>query len=258
MKLPRREFLARMLAAGAAIAAPGKLAECSDAQIDSIWEKLLEEPWHFDVDPHGTITNSGANEPHVRSDVFDEVFYVNLTNQCTIESFLLDIKECEPLLSHFQQLASEELFEIESRLEDDLGHDEEDSDNSEDAERLSESERERLKHLAKVLNDDWNGWEAMVRNAGVNGLPRFKDEVKRWLASPIELRDWEWVECEGAQVSAMRFFQDIPSKILDELGVEIIEGEHPGSTYYAAELRKPVVDANYAAKQMGLPFQFRS
>ncbi len=81
----------------------------------------------------------------------------------------------------------------------------------------------------------------MVRNAGVNGLPRFKDEVKRWLASPIELRDWEWAECEGAQGSAMRFFQDIPSKILDELGVEIIEGEHPGSTYYAGACLKVCV-----------------
>ena len=45
--------------------------------------------------------------------------------------------------------------------------------------------------------------------------------------------------------------------VLDELGVVVVGGEHPGSTYYAAELRKPVHEANATAEDLGLPFRFR-
>jgi len=40
--------------------------------------------------------------------------------------------------------------------------------------------------------------------------------------------------------------------------VEIIEGEHPGSSYYAAELRQDVEYANQLARNIGLEFRFRS
>jgi hypothetical protein len=46
-------------------------------------------------------------------------------------------------------------------------------------------------------------------------------------------------------------------KALDALGVEIIEGEHPGSSYYAAELRQDVNYANQVAREMGLEFKYR-
>ena len=45
--------------------------------------------------------------------------------------------------------------------------------------------------------------------------------------------------------------------ILDLLGIVVVEGEHPGSTYYAAELRQPIEAANAAAEALGLPFRFR-
>ena len=43
---------------------------------------------------------------------------------------------------------------------------------------------------------------------------------------------------------------------LETLGVDVIEGEHPGSTYYAAELRGDIDEANRAAKKIGLPVRF--
>lgn len=258
MNLNRREFLARMLAAGAAVSLPVKLAECSDEQIDNTWGKLLEEPWHFDVDAYGTITTSGVNAPDFRNQVFDEVFYVDLTDQCTVESLILHIGECEPLLSHFRTLASEELFEIECRLEDDLAQEEDDEGSPESSDRLSNREREQFERQAKALRNESTGWVAMIRSGGTNCLQRFKDEIRDWLASPIELADWDWVECESGQSCALQFFQDISPKLLDALGVVIVEGEHPGSSYYAAELRKPVETANQAAVLLGLPFQFRS
>ena len=59
-----------------------------------------------------------------------------------------------------------------------------------------------------------------------------------------------------------QLFKGLPvtldDKTLDALGVEIIEGEHPGSSYYAAELRQDVDYANQVAREMGLEFRFRS
>jgi hypothetical protein len=43
----------------------------------------------------------------------------------------------------------------------------------------------------------------------------------------------------------------------DELGVVIVEGDHPGSDYFAAELRVEIADANRSAAKLGLPFRFR-
>lgn len=46
-------------------------------------------------------------------------------------------------------------------------------------------------------------------------------------------------------------------ELCNALGIEIVEGEHPGSTYYAAELHKPIAFTNSEAERMGLPFRFR-
>jgi hypothetical protein len=55
----------------------------------------------------------------------------------------------------------------------------------------------------------------------------------------------------------MSFFQDMDGKMLDALGVVIVEGDHPGSTYFAAELRGAMKEANSVAETEGLPFRFR-
>jgi hypothetical protein len=48
----------------------------------------------------------------------------------------------------------------------------------------------------------------------------------------------------------------MPLDICEELGVVIVEGDRPGSTYFAAELRQSIPDANRAAARLGLPFRF--
>jgi hypothetical protein len=53
------------------------------------------------------------------------------------------------------------------------------------------------------------------------------------------------------------FFENEDGAILDKLGVRIVEGEYPGSTYYAAELEKPVEEANGIAQKLGLSYRFR-
>jgi hypothetical protein len=44
--------------------------------------------------------------------------------------------------------------------------------------------------------------------------------------------------------------------VLEALNVVIVEGDHPGSSYYAAELRMPIGETNAAARRKGIPLLF--
>lgn len=241
MKLTRRSFLAGLLSVGAALALQGPLSEATAAQVDEAWKKLLKDPWYFDVNQFGTIVEGDAQEPKIRSDVFDA--YVG--DRCTPDSLIAEVQGCVPLTSHFQQLAADELNVVQSELED--------------GEDLPPKERKRLERLAKALSDPDDGWADWVSLLGSAGLPGFVSEVEDWLASPIEGNDYQWFPIRsGAQGQAMAFFESLPRETLDQLCVVIIEGDCPGSTYYAAELRQPIEDANAAAELLGLPFRFKA
>ena len=56
---------------------------------------------------------------------------------------------------------------------------------------------------------------------------------------------------------AKRYFERFDYKTLDGLGVLIVEGEHPGSSYYAAVLRQDIDYVNQVARGLGLTFRFR-
>jgi len=80
-------------------------------------------------------------------------------------------------------------------------------------------------------------------------------EVSKWLESPLPL-DYEVPLHLGPMGEAYRFFGNLGRETLKALGVVIVEGEHPGSSYYAAELRTPVPVANATAVRLGLPIRF--
>ena len=54
----------------------------------------------------------------------------------------------------------------------------------------------------------------------------------------------------------MDYFRDMDEESLEQIGVVIVEGDRPGSTYYAAELRGDIREANKAAKRAGLNVRF--
>ena len=47
-----------------------------------------------------------------------------------------------------------------------------------------------------------------------------------------------------------------PTEVAEMFKIDLIEGEHPGSTYYAAELSIPVEEANKLAHQNQIPIRF--
>ncbi len=91
---------------------------------------------------------------------------------------------------------------------------------------------------------------------------QFEDRVvpviETWFGEPP---DWNYEDdylpkSGTAQGAALKFFLDMAGDDLETLGVEVILGEHPGSTYYAAELRGDIEEANRAAEAAGIPVRF--
>ena len=57
--------------------------------------------------------------------------------------------------------------------------------------------------------------------------------------------------------SAYQFFNSMDYADPRTLGVKVIEGEFPGSTYFEAELRIPIEEANARAEAAGIPIRFK-
>jgi hypothetical protein len=113
-----------------------------------------------------------------------------------------------------------------------------------------------MKRFAEELEDEDEGWKKWIKTEGDEGTPRFKKVIVDWLAAPIEWTE-DMPDNATAQDGAKRFFEHEDLAELNELGVSIVEGEYPGSTYYAAELSGTVEKANEIAQQLGLSYRFR-
>lgn len=258
-KIDRRGFLTALAALGASIVLPAKATE---AEVNAEWQRLLREPWYFEVDKYGTLVEEGVAGPQTRADVFEDVYLAGIK---TVDDLVDQVECCPPLADHFRSLAADELDEIQNRVEEDddvLGEiDEEDDPEEQERMRgglMPPAERAALERLAAVLDDPDDGWKAWVRAEGAEGLPRYTKIIKGWLAEPVNPREQEFFPSDwNAQGKALTFFQSTAAEVADELGVVIVEGEHPGSTYFAAELRGSVAEANAVAARLELPFRFR-
>ena len=181
----------------------------------------------FEVTESGTISDASVVEPTINADLFE------LDDHDTVEGLILTIECCQPLLFAIQELAWEKKMELH-----------EDSTASE---------------LLTVLQNEDFGWKEWIRFEGENGLNWFRTFIdETWLQQKINWRDVDYFPKHYSGVAvAKQYFEGLDDKTLDALGVEIIEGEHPSSSYYAAELRQDVDYANQVAREMGLEFRFR-
>lgn len=239
-KLNRRELLLSLIGLGATIAFTSPLSQANDLQIDGVWDALTKDPWYFEVNDHGTIVEYGNDEPEFNSDVYESISVAYLkTHQDVVD----EVNDYEELRSHFVSLASDELDRVESDLND---------------EDLSKPQRKALLKLRAALQDEDEGWRDWILLAGEKGVPRFRDVIEEWLGEPVNWMATDfWPQGWSSQGRALSFFRGLDFPTTEALCVQIIEGEHPGSTYYAAELRCEITEANATAAELGLPFRFR-
>ena len=82
--------------------------------------------------------------------------------------------------------------------------------------------------------------------------------LRRWLDdTSLNEEDYDAADLNGvtAQGAALLFWRD-GDLDPDDFGIVIVEGEHPGSSYYAAELQESIEYANEVAERLGAPVKF--
>lgn len=98
-------------------------------------------------------------------------------------------------------------------------------------------------------------------NEHPDNLEIAQQEVQNWLNSTdLDETDCESANLRGlsAQGSALCFFRDTDFEMNESLGIVIVEGDRPGSSYFAAELRTPIDEANEIADILDLPYRFKT
>lgn len=229
----RRGFLLSLIALGATYT----LAEdAPPEQVDKVWTQALQSPWYFAVNEWGTITDPDFEEAKTWADVFESIWVEGIRSWRDV---IDEVECCQPLTSHFLTLAYDEAERLDA---------------------LAATQRTAIERriLAALEDDPDEGWRDWVRLEGNQGVKRFKEKIATWLSEPADPEQSDWFPLDyGAQGQAKAFFERLDGDTLDAVGVVIVEGEHPGSTYYAAELRASLEDANAAAQDLDLPFRFK-
>lgn len=190
----------------------------SDDQINAAWAEAISNPVEFEVDEYKTISTPWAQIPEINADI-----YYDLDIDVATNSDLLDaIGGVSRLADHFETqfdvLANEP---GESNLVDSL--------------------------IAQDL-----GWEDWVLRGN---LEEHKARVHSWLNDGIE---WDGAPLTVGPIGeAYAYFRELAWSTQKSLGIKVIEGEHPGSSYFAAELCVSVDEANFRAEEMGMPIRFK-
>lgn len=219
--MDRRSFLKIIASIGASIALPVDLATASQAEVDAAWTEAADR-WHlFEVGEYNTLSYANFLEPTTRYDAYG--FY----SRSDVPEWMLE--NFHDLYDPIQDLYREHLHATRPRL----------------GEAAIEARVEA----------DWLTW---CRRAKGKDREQIDQVIDNWLSdAPDEDREWEYYYKTGnAQGAAYGYFQYEDPDLMDELGIVVIEGDHPGSTYYAAELHIAVEDANSIAAKNGWPIRF--
>ena len=101
---------------------------------------------------------------------------------------------------------------------------------------------------------DWTKWIARADEDTVGALIT---RTNNWLDAEPDSGDWESATIRGntGQGSALHFFRDVFDES-DMFNIVIIEGDCPGSSYFAAELQMGIDEANVLAAEYDIPMRF--
>jgi hypothetical protein len=102
--------------------------------------------------------------------------------------------------------------------------------------------------------DDWEEW---LKTAADSTIGLLIERVNDWINDTPDEHDYESADLGGysGRGHALRFFRD-DFEYGDDFDIVVVEGDCPGSSYFAAELRMDVDEANALAKDLGIPIRF--
>ena len=103
------------------------------------------------------------------------------------------------------------------------------------------------------IEEDWCDWIDSDETA----LAWLIEFIDAWLEQSVDFGNSEFFQCTTCDGYALRYFQRFDLETLDQLGVYLIEREHPASSFSAAVLREDIDYANQIARGKGLGFRFQ-
>ena len=207
-------------------------------------QPFVERPLrYFEVSEYGTVTDPTVPEPSCNRDVFANVSPEPID---TVQDLVFTVENCYPLARHFAELANARADEIAATLE------------AEGDRSLNKWKGLKLVELMRCDPADDDGWRAWFQSVTPEQLPDFKAHIQAWLDDDINWNYSDWFDRGwSSQDAAMNFFESEDQDVLEALNVVIVEGDHPGSTYYAAELEQDLDGANEVAEALQLGYRFR-
>jgi hypothetical protein len=237
-QLDRRSFLSGLVAVSILPASLRNLPTEEIVPSDEIWKVVEEEPTIFIIRSGGTIDLAVDIAPITRGEAFDFGSYELQSAKILAER----ANEVQPIMwalqEQYENFRTVQLNELYA---------------TEDDERIQAYEEKWPEYANEELTCIW------VENLSTEEFRDLCTEMEKWSESePNWLHEADYFDVPASgQDYSLTFFRDYTDpKVLERLGIEIIEGEHPGSTYYAAELTIPVEDANRRAEEAGIPIRF--
>lgn len=205
-------------------------------------ETVLE----FEVHDGGTLIVANFTELTTRAE-----FYEDVADEWSHSPQHLynAMNECQPLAWAVQSIYLEARDEIESAL-----HSAE--SNAHANEPRIRALKKRLANLPEEPEEGAEDWllsltDDECESRVIPTIERWFDDEPNWTYEDEYLPSGM-----TAQGAALNYFRNMDGSILDSLGVVIVEGDSPGSTYYAAELRGDVADANIQAIKHSIGIRF--
>jgi len=196
-----------------------------------------EPPTIFEVGADGLLRVADFVDATTREDFYEDDLFGALSSPTALLEALEACPPLEPVLHTLYCEARDRLLQEIAQAQQSDPLDEEELEELTD--RLDAMPDEPGDGLEQWLGDLWGtDFEEWV-------APR----VQAWMDNPPDWDDeaFHLLDRGTGQAVAYGFFRDMDTDAVDLLGVKVIEGDRPGSTYYAAELHSDIEAANAAA-----------